>query len=506
MFFDRQSGCPKIMSMGTSQTRRIRLGYMYWINGTHWGGWRQPDAPQGGAFSYNYALRAAKTAEDAKFDFFFLGDTLPGDVVSDQWKTTHNTGRLEPFTLGSQLALGTSRIGLAVTAHPTFYDPYILARLTASLDHLSQGRLAWNVVLGASDIAAQNFGLEDLGGASRYERADEFITVVKRLWDSIEDGAYLEDKEAGHYIDDSKIHRLEWRGKHFSVAGTLPLRRPPQGHPPLLYAGGSENSRNLTARHGDINFTGPKTIDQSIEFNKDVRGRAADLGRNPAEIFFLPGISPIIGDTFEEAVAVYDRLNAKIVLDEDPILGGRSHEEWATQVADPLADHRISLPHGNRNLGALSVRVGTDLTRLSLEERVTPEIANEFNDDGNALIERVTDRTGRTIGGPNPIRVSDILYSVIIDHFPLVIGTAEQIADRLQQWFEDGAADGFNVNSPYLWDQFDRFVNQVIPILQSRGIYQTDYADDDVTFRDHFGLPRPRGFYDGPEQEEVGNG
>ncbi|WP_395245581.1 NtaA/DmoA family FMN-dependent monooxygenase [Agromyces sp. MMS24-K17] len=472
---------------------------MYWVNGTHWGGWRQPDAPTDGAFDFEYALRAAHTVERAKFDFFFLGDTLPGDIVDEQWRTTHNTGRLEPFTLASQLALQTSHIGIVVTAHPTYYDPYILARLTSSLDHLSGGRLAWNVVLGASDVAARNFGLADLGGASRYERADEFIEVVKRLWDSIEDDAYIQDKESGHFIDDAKIHRLNWKGKHFSVEGTLPLRRPPQGHPPLLYAGASDRSRELSAKWADVNFTGPRSIAESIAFNEDVRARAAAFGRDPEDVFFLPGITPIIGDTRAAAVAIYDRLNAAIPLDDDLVLGGRDRAHWDAYAASPAAN--FPLGYGNRNLGSLSAALGADVTDLGLDAEVTAELAARFGEKGRRLLEQVETRTDRTVGGGDRARVRDLLYAAIIDGFPLAIGTAEHVADTLQEWFETGAADGFNVQSPYLWGQLDRFADEVVPILQRRGLQRTEYTAD--TFRGHLGLARPAGYYDAPVGEVV---
>ena len=478
--------------MSDTPNRHLHLGYMYWVNGTHWGGWRQPEAPTDGAFDYEYALRAAQTVERAKFDFFFLGDTLPGDLVAEQWVTTHNTGRLEPFTLASQLALNTTDIGIVVTAHPTYYDPYILARLTASLDHLSGGRLAWNVVLGANDVAARNFSLPDLGGETRYERADEFIEVVTRLWDSVEDDAYIQDKEAGTFIDNSKIHRLNWKGKHFSVEGTLPLRRPPQGHPPLLYAGASELSRQLTSKWADVNFTGPKSIADSAAFNADVRKRAAAHGRNPDEVLFLPGITPIVADTREAAIAIYDRLNASLPLDADPIWGGHDRAHWTEFVAQPR--NGGPLRYGLRNLGVLSARVGADLTPLGLDGAVTRGVAASFTPEGERLLAQAAARTDRVPEGADPLRVRDLLYAAIIDGFPIINGTAEQVADFLEEWFDNGAADGFNIQSPYLWTQLDRFVDEVVPILQQRGLQRSHY--DTHTFRGHLGLPRPRGFFE----------
>ncbi|HLS77685.1 MAG TPA: NtaA/DmoA family FMN-dependent monooxygenase [Nocardia sp.] len=475
--------------MGTPAKRELHLGYMYWLNGTHWGGWRLPEAPTANAFELDYAARAAKLVEDAKFDFFFLGDTLPGDIYKEHWGTTHNAGRLEPFTLASQLALQTSRIGLVVTAHPTYYEPYILARLTASLDHLSKGRLSWNVVLGANDLAARNFSLPDLGGERRYARADEFIGVVRRLWDSIEDGAYLQDKKSGRYLDPAKIHRLEHKGEFFQVAGTLPMARPPQGQIPLLYAGASELSRELTARHCELNFTGPASIEDSIEFNTDVRARARRIHGRDVPIFFLPGISPIIGDNRADAVDIFERLNAGLPLDDDPVEGDQDEEFWRSEEwAAIQRAPRGPLPLGVRSLRSLSERVGVDLRPGGLEAAVTPEIASRFNEFGRKLLDGVRGRTDRTVEA-GTVRAIDLLHNAIGGGFPQVIGTAEDVADRLIEWFDRGAADGFNINSPYMWDQLERFTSRVVPILQDKGLFRTEYTSD--TFRGHFGLPVP---------------
>ncbi|MFD6397577.1 NtaA/DmoA family FMN-dependent monooxygenase [Nocardia sp. NPDC060249] len=474
--------------MGTPAKRQLHLGYMYWLNGTHWGGWRLPEAPTANAFELDYAAKAARIVEDAKFDFFFLGDTLPGDIYQEHWGTTHNAGRLEPFTLASQLALTTSKLGLVVTAHPTYYEPYILARLTASLDHLSKGRLSWNVVLGASDLAAQNFSLPDLGGERRYARADEFIRVIRQLWDSIEDGAYLQDKGTGHYLDPTKVHRLEHKGEFFQVAGTLPMARPPQGQIPLLYAGASELSRELTARHCELNFTGPADIEDSIEFNTDIRARARRIHGHDVPIFFLPGISPVIGDTRADAVDIYERLNAGLPLDEDPVDGDKDEQFWTSEAWTAIQQSRFPLPRGVRSLRSLSERIGVDLRAGGLDALLTTDTAAQFNDYGRKLLEVVAARTDRTVE-KGAVRAGDLLRNAIGGGFPQVIGTAQDVADRLIEWFDRGAAEGFNINSPYLWDQLERFTGEVVPILQDKGVFRTEYTTD--TFRGHFGLPVP---------------
>ncbi|MGW2095129.1 LLM class flavin-dependent oxidoreductase [Promicromonospora sukumoe] len=474
--------------MGEPAQRQLHLGYMYWLNGTHWGGWRLPESATPDPFGLAYPAQVLKLVEDAKFDFFFLGDTLPGDVYREHYGTTHNAGRLEPFTLASQLALQSSKIGLAVTAHPTFYEPYILARLTASLDHLSGGRLAWNVVLGANDLAAKNFSLPDLGGESRYRRAAEFIDVIRKLWDSIEDGAYLKDKESGEYLDPSKIHRLEHQGEFFSVAGTLPMLRPPQGHVPLLYAGGSELSRELTAQYCDINFTGPPTLEASAEFNADVRARALRLRGREEPVFFLPGITPVIGDTREEAIDLFDRLNAGLPVDDDPVAGDQPEDYYTGEAFQAAQRGRAPLPKGARSLRSIGERTGADLRPLGLDGVLTPSLAGELNDVGQKLLRTIAQRTGRTVEA-GTVRGRDLLHNSIGGGFPLAIGTADDVAGTLIEWFEQGAADGFNIQSPAMLDQLERFTGQVVPILQDKGVFRTEYEAD--TFRGHFGLPVP---------------
>ncbi|MFE5339935.1 LLM class flavin-dependent oxidoreductase [Isoptericola sp. NPDC056578] len=486
--------------MAEPARRQLHLGYMYWLNGTHWGGWRLPEAATPDAFDLEYPSRVLQLVEDAKFDFFFLGDTLPGDVYKEHYGTTHNGGRLEPFTLASQLALQSSKIGLAVTAHPTFYEPFTLARLTASLDHLSHGRLAWNVVLGANDLAAKNFSLPDLGGESRYRRAAEFIEVIRRLWDSIEDGAYLQDKESGEYLDPTKIHRLEHQGEFFSVAGTLPMLRPPQGHVPLLYAGASELSRELTAQYCDVNFTGPPDLATSAAFNADIRERARRLRGRDEPIFFMPGITPVIGDTREEAIDLFDRLNAGLPIDSDPVAGDQPEEYYASDRFRALATQRGGLPLGTRSLRAVGERVGADLRPLGLDGVVTPAVAASFNDAGRRLLALVAERTDRTVEA-GTVRGRDLLHSSLGGGFPLAIGTANDVATTLLEWFDAGAADGFNIQSPFMLDQLERFTSQVVPILQDKGVFRTEYESD--TFRGHFGLPVPPNQFAAPAEEAA---
>lgn len=474
--------------MSDQPQRHLHLGYMYWLNGTHWGGWRMPDAPTADAFDVEYPTRVLKLVEDAKFDFFFLGDTLPGDVYGEHYGTTHNGGRLEPFTLASQLALKSEKIGIVVTAHPTYYEPFTLARMTASLDHLSHGRIAWNVVLGANDLAAQNFSLPDLGGESRYRRADEFIRVVRRLWDSIEDGAYVQDKVTGQYLDASKINRLEHKGEFFSVAGTLPMKRPPQGQLPLLYAGSSEASRELTAEHCDVNFTGPPSLEWSREFNADVRTRARRLRGRDEPIFFLPGFTPIVADSRAEGIEIFDQLNAGLPVDSDPVDGDRPEEFYASAQWQKILDTRQALPMGTRNLRALGLQIGADVRTGGLEGVVSAETANAFNEVGQRLVGLVADRTDRTVENGR-LRNVDLLHAMVGVNFPVTIGTPQDVAGRLLEWFESGAADGFNIQSPYLFDQLERFTGQVVPILQEKGVFRSDYESD--TFRGHFGLEVP---------------
>jgi FMN-dependent oxidoreductase (nitrilotriacetate monooxygenase family) len=296
------------MTRFSDPNRQLHFGLMFWATGTHPAGWRYPGSKADAAYDIEFIQNTTRIVEDAKFDFLFLGDRLATDPAL---ATTNpaQMSRLEPFVAGSAIAAATSHIGIAVTANPTYYDPYTLARLFASLDHLSKGRASWNIVTGADAIAAANFSRDEHWETEkRYDWADELVATVRDLWDSWEDDAFVRDRETGRFIDESKVHAINHRGKSFAVEGPLNVARPPQGQVVLLHAGTSERSRQLGAREADVIFAAGPDIETAKEYYADIKTRAMAYGRAPHEIQILPGLQVIVAETTAEAHAIRDRL------------------------------------------------------------------------------------------------------------------------------------------------------------------------------------------------------
>ncbi|HXW78860.1 MAG TPA: NtaA/DmoA family FMN-dependent monooxygenase [Acidimicrobiales bacterium] len=288
--------------------RQLHFGLMFWATGTHPAGWRYPGSRADGAYDIEFIQENTKVVERAKFDFLFLGDRLATDPALAATNPAQMS-RLEPFVAGSAIAAATTHIGICVTANPTYYDPYTLARLFASLDHLSKGRASWNLVTGADAIAAANFSRDEHWDTEkRYDWADEFVDAVRELWDSWEDDAFTRDREAGRFVDETKVHSINHHGKFFDIAGPLNVARPPQGQVILLHAGTSDRSRELGAREADVIFAAGPNIETAKEYYADIKTRAEAYGRGPHEIQILPGLQVTVGETTAEANAIRDRL------------------------------------------------------------------------------------------------------------------------------------------------------------------------------------------------------
>jgi FMN-dependent oxidoreductase (nitrilotriacetate monooxygenase family) len=392
---------------GTGRSaREVHLGLMFWATGTHAAGWRYPGSRADGAYDIGFIQDVTRLVEDAKFDFLFLGDRLVTDPALAKTNPAQMS-RLEPFTAGAAIAAATSKIGICVTANPTYYDPYTIARLTASLDHLSRGRASWNLVTGADALAAANFSRsEHFETEKRYDWADEFVDVVRALWDSWEDDALVRDPGTGQFVDEAKVHAINHHGRYFDVAGPLNVARPPQGQVVLLHAGTSDRSRELGAREADVIFAGAPNIEAGREYYADIKQRAARYGRPPQDIQILPGLSVIVAETTREARQIRDRL-----------------EDLLPAVAD-RKDVRA---------GALGQAARKD----------------EWGITGNPA----------------------------------------EVADYIEEWFVQEAADGFNIFPPFVPGSVEAFTALVVPELQRRGLYRTEYSGS--TFRDHLGLPRP---------------
>ncbi|MBY0337267.1 MAG: LLM class flavin-dependent oxidoreductase [Acetobacteraceae bacterium] len=425
---------------------QMHLGLFVLGTGHHVAGWRMPGA-EAGAENFPLIQRIARTAERGKFDFVFFADALnaaPGMHPSV-------LVRLEPLTLLAALAATTTHIGLAATCSTTYTEPYNLARYFASLDHISGGRAAWNVVTGAFAEAAHNFGrMAHPPHEERYAIAAEFVKVVRGLWDSWEDGAIVMDRAGGRFADASKLHVLGHDGPHFAVKGPLNMSRPPQGHPVLIQAGASDTGRDLAAAIAEIVFAVQQDQDSSRAFAEDIRARAARMGRDPRHVKIMPGVSPILGGSVAEARAKLDQLG---------------------EFLDPVAALRV-----------LSERLGTDLTPYDLDGPV-PELPESTIMRGHAAILTALARREKLT-----LRQLRNVAAGAMGH-RLLLGTPEMVADDLETWFRAGAADGFNIMPPWFPGAFDDFVNEVVPILQKRGLFRQDYAGR--TLRDHLGLPRP---------------
>ncbi|MBU8711096.1 LLM class flavin-dependent oxidoreductase [Brevibacillus sp. FSL K6-0770] len=433
------------------QKRQIHLSAYLVGTGIHVASWRLPEARKNASIDIEYYKYLAQTAERGKFDIAFIADSLA--VNEDSHPNILN--RFEPTTLLAALAGATSKIGLVATASTTYYEPYNLARLFASVDHISNGRAGWNMVTtgDATGETGRNFSRNNhLEHDHRYEWAEEFIDVVQGLWDSWEDDAFVQDKETGVFFDPNKLHRLHYKGTYYSVQGPLNIGRSRQGQPVIVQAGASEPGQRLAARTAEVVFSHVKDFERAKAFYRSLKSKLADYGRTPDQLHILQGISPIVADTKEEAEAIHRRL------------------------------HDLLLPE--QGLRFLSGYLGkVDFSKYSLD---TPAKEVEFPQDNGiqSHFEWMTD----LIRQKNPTLRE--LYA-LLEGGPNreLIGTPEQIADVLEKWFTQGAADGFMFIAPVLPQGLEAFVDKVIPLLQERGLYRHDYEGD--TLREHLGLEKP---------------
>ncbi|GIO15655.1 monooxygenase [Cohnella xylanilytica] len=446
--------------MGRKQ-RQMALGaMMFFPAGEHISSWRHPEANASGLMDFQYYKHIVQAAERGKFDMFFYADEL---YVWDRFESgiaEANSIRPEPFTLLSALAAVTERIGLAATISTTYNEPYHIARKLGTLDHLSGGRAGWNIVTSQTDEEARNFNREKhLEHSDRYGRAREFVEVTQGLWDSWDDDALVFDKTTAVFADKDKMHLLNYRSEEFSVRGPLNVSRPPQGYPVLIQAGASEAGKELAAATAEVVFApgtafGPLgTIEDGKALYDDIKGRMAKYGRSPDELKILPGFLPVIGRTEEEAA---EKL----------------------EIVDQLTSEKLGLD-------LLSHYLGRDVSGYPLDEPLpyTPTL-DGYNQSKSNLqrIIQLLERERLTIRQ---------LYKRINSRG--IAGTPKQIADRMEAWFEGGAADGFNVMFPHLPGGLDDFVKLVVPELQQRGLFRTEYSG--TTLRDHLGLKRPNSRY-----------
>ncbi|MGR6970408.1 LLM class flavin-dependent oxidoreductase [Streptomyces cynarae] len=436
--------------------RRLHLNAFLMNTGHHEASWRLPESDPYAHVDLGHYVHLARIAERGTFDSLFLAD---GPQL---WNNLAQrpAGALEPLTLLTALAMATEHIGLIATASTSYNSPYNLARKLASLDIISGGRAGWNIVTTAGAEAARNFGLDaEPAHAERYARAAEFLDVALKLWDSWEDDAIVADKAAGIWGDDSRIHPPRHKGRYFSVAGALNVPRTPQGYPLLVQAGSSDDGKRFAARYAEAVFTAQQTIEDAQAFYTDLKSRTERAGRNPDHIKVLPGIVPVLGSTEAEARAAEQLLEDHIVYDHGVgRLESLLHLEPGTLELDaPLP---ADLPPESAIEGAKSRY--TLVVELARRERLT-----------------VRQLIGRLGGGRGHLTFA---------------GTPEQVADQIETWFTQGAADGFNIMPAVLPSGLEAFVEHVVPLLRARGLLRTEYGPR-RTLRERYGLPRPANQY-----------
>jgi FMN-dependent oxidoreductase (nitrilotriacetate monooxygenase family) len=433
--------------------RKMRLGMSIRGHGYHPAAWRHPDVAADCTLHVEHYVRSAQTAERGRLDMVFFADGAGIRQGDNPRGSLARTGRdmieLEPTMLLPALAMVTSHIGLVTTASTTYNEPYNLARRFATLDLISKGRAGWNVVASWSEHEAQNFGLETtLDYDTRYARSAEFVDVVKGLWDGWDDGALVLDKASGRYFDEAKMHVLNHHGRFFKVRGPLTVTCMPQGHPVIVQAGASEQGRELGAATADVIYAISGSFEAARAYYDDVKGRMAKYGREPEDLKIMPAFCPVVAGTRAEAQAKFDRLQELI----DPLAGlGSLYSTFGD-----LSGYPLDAPVPDDAMGQLEIRS----ISAQMRERVRRE---------KPTIRELYLRSGIT-GSAR-------------------IGTPADIADAMQEWFENGACDGFNITPTHLPGGCEDFVALVVPELQRRGLFRTEYEGN--TLRENLGLKRP---------------
>jgi FMN-dependent oxidoreductase (nitrilotriacetate monooxygenase family) len=439
-----------------SARRQLHLGAFMRPVSIHTAWWRYPGAWPDANFNFKHIVRLIQKLEAGKFDAFFMADHLALlNMPMNALMRSATTTSFDPLTLLPALSVVTERIGLVATASTTFNDPYHIARKFASLDHISNGRSAWNLVTTSNPDAALNFGLEEhMEHGERYDRGREFYDVVTKLWDSWADDAFIRDVEHNVYFDPARMHVPDHHGEHFRVRGPLNIARPVQGWPVIVQAGASDAGRQVAAEIAEMVFAAGGNIDAARSYYADIKTRAQKAGRNPDHLKILPGALVVVADTVEEA------RKKRALLD--------------------------SLVHPDSGLGSLSIALGVDISGYDLDAPLPDDIpeTNQSKSGRQRIIDRAR-RENLTVR-----QLAQIAGGYGGSGFT---GTPQTIADEMEEWFETRACDGFNVMFPYVPGGLDDFVDHVVPELQRRGLFRTEYTG--TTLRDHLGLPRPKNQY-----------
>jgi N-acetyl-S-(2-succino)cysteine monooxygenase len=439
---------------------QLKLGAFFNPTGHHVASWRHPTAQADAGINFKHYVEIAQTAERAKFDMIFLADNVcvreaKMEALS---RSAQYIANFEPITLISALAGVTERIGLTCTASTSYNEPFHVARKFASLDHISGGRAGWNLVTSGMAAEALNFSREaHYGHAERYERANEFAEIVTALWDSWDDDAFIRDKASGLMFEPSKMHALNHKGKHFTVRGPLNIPRSPQGHPVIVQAGTSDDGMDVAARFAEVIFSAHLTMEPCQQYFKEIKTRAHDkFGRNPDHLKVMPGLSAYVGRTAEEAEEKFAYQNSLM------------HEVVAREI--------LSTVLGN-----------VDLTPYDFDGPLPDNLP--MSNASQSTFKYVTE-----LAKKDKLSMRAIAQVVAGARAKMVVkGTPKQIADHMEQWYVEEAADGFNIMPPHLPGSLNDFAELVIPELQRRGLFRTEYTGR--TLREHLGLPRPPSRY-----------
>ncbi|QFY42741.1 LLM class flavin-dependent oxidoreductase [Candidatus Methylospira mobilis] len=434
----------------SKKKRQLILSTFVQQYGTHANAWRRSETKAGGNPDFNEWANTVRLLERGKFDIAFFADFVgnSGDNI-DRIGRHPRGGGFEPLTLTAALSQVTRHIGLVATVNTNFNEPYNVARRFASLDHLTGGRIGWNVVSSLSDGAAKSFGVDSpLDHAGRYERAAEFIEVAKSLWDTWDDGAFDHpNKETGEFLDSDSVHPIHHHGKHFGVDTLLDIARPIQGYPVFFQAGNSETGREFAARHAELIYAAAQTIEEAKAYYDDVKGRLAKFGREQDDLRVIPGLFYHIGSSRQEAEEKYQSYRDSYDLD------------------------------GRRQL------FGIDLSQYPLDGPLPENLPEPVNGVGRW-------RQAVALARRENLSIRELIlrFSIVQGH-RIVVGTPVDIADQIEDWFVNGAADGFNLKPSFLPDSLEDFVNLVVPELQKRGIFRTEY--EGRTLRENLGFKRP---------------
>ncbi len=436
----------------TVNKRQLILSTFVQLYGTHADAWRRPEVKAGGKPDFKQWADTVQLLERGKFDIAFFADFVGnGGADTVNLGQQPRGGGFEPLTLVAALSQLTRHIGLVTTVNTNFNEPYNTARRFASLDHLSGGRIGWNVVSSLSEGAAQSFGVADpLDHGGRYERAAEFIELAKKLWDNWDDDAFDHpDKASGQFLDPASVHPVHHHGKHFKVDSLLDTARPLQGYPVFFQAGNSEVGREFAAQYAELIYAAAQTREEAQAYYKDVKDRLAKYGREPDDLRVIPGLFYFIGSSRQEAEEKYQSFRA-------------SH------------DSRIS---------TRQPFFGVDLSAYPLDGPLPENLPEPVNGLGRW-------RQAVALARRENLTIRELIlrFSIVQGH-RIVLGTAADIADQIEDWFLNGAADGFNLKPTFLPDSLAEFIDQVVPELQKRGIFRTEYTGK--TLRENLGFKRP---------------